>query len=586
MQISTCTSPSLEKELVPTFVFVDSQKATNGVNFRALIREQVPDIFARSSLVSTKITAAKMFAIDFITFVSHGTPYGVVCIAATVLAAILLFMDHYSSRCSRSVENTEIQCTSSGKLSRPVGPLEKGLINAFDKRHIPKIVFLLRLKSKVHLVPEMVRQALVLLAKRYPLLRMKICKESRNGEPVTEYFTEVEDPSEIPFEVVKEFNAEDLESTFERELETPFDLNFGPLWRAVLLDEIHVDGAAKDAYKNSIFFTFLHVITDGRSILLMMEQFFRYLTLVYEGQEVEVKSMPFRPSTGVLMRHRCTPSVLDKMVYRVSSWMSNLKTVLKIPRPENLYLARYPPVFTRDPAASDKTSVVWREYSFQETLGLTKACKMFKCSVHGAITAAAHLAMAKILHKGKEETSINPLNLKSSCNVDVRKECRPEIESNEFALCVSSFRTEIKVAARNKDFWKFAQHCARHIQWAFFTGQHHKFLKQCQLKLKESAQQKVAQCNQQDLRVFNLSNVGRQEWKSGENGPYCFDGLAASVSLRPSGLVFGLMFATTNGKLRCTNSYNKRVVSREQALEFLELTLDILKDACDKVSSS
>ena len=529
-----------------------------------------------------------MFAIDFMAFLSHCTPYGVVCIAATVLAAILLFMDQYSSRSSMPVNtDTEIQCSSSGKLSRPVGPLEKGLLNVFDKRHIPKIVFLLRLKSKAHLDPDMVRKALVLLAKRYPLLRMKICKASRNGEPVTEYFTEVDDPSEIHFEVVKEFNAEDLESVFERELETPFDVNFGPLWRAILLDEIHVDGAAKDAYKNSIFFTFLHVITDGRSILLMMEQFFRYLTMVCEGQEVEVKSMPFRPSTGVLMRHCCTPSVLDKVVYRVSSWMSNLKTVLKIPRPENLYLASYPPVFTRDPAAPDKTSVVCREYSFEDTLGLTKSCKMLKCSVHGAITAAAHLAMAKILHKGKEETSINPLHLKSSCNVDIRKECRPEIESNEFALCVSSFRTEIKVSPRNKDFWKFAQHCAWHVQWAFFTGQHHKFLKQCQLKLKESEHQRVAQPgNQQDLRVFNLSNVGRQEWKSGENGPYRFDGLAASVSLRPSGLVFGLMFATTNGKLRCTNSYNKRVVSREQAVEFLDLTLDILKEACDEVSSS
>ena len=523
-----------------------------------------------------------MFAIDFIAFVSHCTPYGVVCIVTTVLAAILLFMSQYFSRCTMSVENTEIQRTSSGKLSRPVGLLEKGLIHTFDKRHIPKIVFLLRLKSKVHLDPDKARQALVLLAKRYPLLRMKICKESRDGEPVTEYFTEVEDPREIHFQVLKNFNAEDHESVFERELETPFDLNFGPLWRAVLLDEIHVEGA----YKNSIFFTFLHVITDGRSILLMMEQFFRYLTMVCEGQEVDVKSMPFRPSTGVLMRHRCTPSVLDKLVYRLYPWISNLRTVLKIPRPDNLYLARYPPVFTRDPAAPDKTSVVCREYSFQETLGLTKACKMCKCSVHGAITAASHMAMAKILHKGKEETSMKPLYLKSSCNVDVRKDCRPEIESNEFVLCVSSFRTDIKVSPRNKDFWKFAQHCARQVQWAFFTGQHHKFLKQCQLKVRESEQKRVPQRNQHDLRVFNVSNIGRQEWKSGENGPYRFDGLAASVSLRPSGPVFGLLCATTNGKLRCTNSYNKRVVSREQAVEFLELTLNILKDACDTVSSS
>ena len=87
-----------------------------------------------------------------------------------------------------SVEEKEIQLTYCGRLSRPVGPLEKGLINAVDKSHIPKIVVLLRLKSRVHLNHDMVRQALVLLAKRYPLMRMKIYAKSRemaSRSPIT-----------------------------------------------------------------------------------------------------------------------------------------------------------------------------------------------------------------------------------------------------------------------------------------------------------------------------------------------------------------------------------------------------------------
>ena len=529
------------------------------------------------------VKALTMLAIDYILcFVSRCSPYYVAGITATFFAAVFLFLDQYWSRSSVYLEKTEIQSGSGGRLRRPVGPLEKGLINGFDKRHIPMIVVLLRLKSEVHLDPEKVRRALVLLAKRYPLLRVKISRESCNGEPVTDYFTEVEDPSEINFKVVNDFNGDDVESVFEREFETPFDLNFGPLWRAVLLDEKNVDGA-KDAYKNAMIFTFLHVITDGRSILLSLEEFFRYLTMVCEGQEHQVTSMPFRPATGVLMQHRCRPSLLEKLFFKATSWIPNIKTVLKIPNPENLYLASYPPVSIRDPAAPDKTSVLYREYSLEETRGLIKACKMVNCSVHGAITAALHIAMAKILHKGKAETSLDPLYLKSSCNVDIRKECRPEIGSSEFVLCVSSFRTEIEVSPRDNDFWKFAQHCARQVQWAFFTGQHHTFLKQCHLKLTSG---RVASRNQQDPRVFNLSNLGRYEWKAAENGPYHFDGLAGSVSLRPTGLVFGFMCATINGKLRFTNSYNKRNVSREQALECLELSLNILKKACDEVSCS
>ena len=59
-------------------------------------------------------------------------------------------------------------------LSRPVGPLEKGLLLTEEKRCGSMITVLLRLKSKVRLDPEMVRKALILLAERHPLLRMKI----------------------------------------------------------------------------------------------------------------------------------------------------------------------------------------------------------------------------------------------------------------------------------------------------------------------------------------------------------------------------------------------------------------------------
>ena len=55
----------------------------------------------------------------------------------------------------------------------------------------------------------------------------------------------MKDPSRINFKAVKDFNASDLEPVFERELETPFDLTVGPLWRAILLDEVHVDETTK-----------------------------------------------------------------------------------------------------------------------------------------------------------------------------------------------------------------------------------------------------------------------------------------------------------------------------------------------------
>ena len=63
-------------------------------------------------------------------------------------------------------------------------------------------------------------------------------------------------------------------------------------------------------------------------------------------------------------------------------------------------------------------------------------------------------------------------------------------------------------------------------------------------------------------------------------GPYRVDRLVGSVTLQPTGPVFGILCGTINGTMYCTNSYNMPVVSRKQAVEFLDLTLEILKDAC------
>ena len=371
---------------------------------------------------------------------------------------------------------------------------------------------------------------------------MKIGKKPQNGEAAEEHFTEVEDPRKINLKVAKDFTADDLEPVFEWESDIPLDFNSGyPLWRAVLLNEIY--NAKVKAYNNAIALTFHRVITNGLSICAMLKQFLRYMTLLYEGQDVLVESMPLRPSTAHLMRHSCSPSLLDKLIFDMTFRISHF---ISSPQPvENLYLSNYPPVFTRDSSTPDKTSIVYREVSTDETLALLKTCKIVKSSVHGAITAAAHIAMVKIFKKA-EKARKGFSYLRSSCNVDQRKECKPEIGSDEFVLCVSSLRTEIKVPLILHDFWAFAKECTRKVQWAFHTGQHHKFLKECHMKLTAVGQEGTVPPSQQDLRVFNVSNMGRHEL---DPETYRFAGIASSVTLQPTGLVFALMCITVNGTM-------------------------------------
>ena len=58
------------------------------------------------------------------------------------------------------------------KLSRSIGPRERGLLFNEEKQRDSKIVVLMKIKSEVKLVPEMAREAPLLLAQRYPLLRI------------------------------------------------------------------------------------------------------------------------------------------------------------------------------------------------------------------------------------------------------------------------------------------------------------------------------------------------------------------------------------------------------------------------------
>ena len=104
------------------------------------------------------------------------------------------------------------------KLSRPIGPLERGLLFNEEKRHDSKIVVLMRTKTKVTLVPETARESPLLLAKRYPLLTIsETFKISKEGEGSNEYFTDVDDSTIINFQTSKEFTADDLELVLESE---------------------------------------------------------------------------------------------------------------------------------------------------------------------------------------------------------------------------------------------------------------------------------------------------------------------------------------------------------------------------------
>ena len=64
-------------------------------------------------------------------------------------------------------------------------------------------------------------------------------------------------------------------------------------------------------------------------------------------------------------------------------------------KPDKLYLLTFPP--PQSPSLARTKCAVPRNLSREQTMAVISCSKRNECTVHGAITAATHLAMAKIL---------------------------------------------------------------------------------------------------------------------------------------------------------------------------------------------
>ena len=100
----------------------------------------------------------------------------------------------------------------------------------------------------------------------------------------------------------------------------------------------------------------------------------------------------------------------------------------------NLYLLKFLPN-VRDSLART-THAIPRCLTKEQTMALVSCCKANGCTVHGAITAATHLAMKQIIDLEQTERKL-PLLFDSNYTVDIRKQCKPQVGREEFGLYAS-----------------------------------------------------------------------------------------------------------------------------------------------------
>ena len=350
-------------------------------------------------------------------------------ICSALIAAIVYFIFH-----SLMHSEQEIGCTATGKLSRRLGFFERYFLTVATDSNVCYVNTVLFLNSNVKLDPDHVKKALFMLLQRFPLLRMRVTVDEFK-QPC---FEEMENPQILDFRSIDDLNSDDWLHAFEKQINgAPFNTLRGPLWRVTLLTETCDESSREEnLYKNTLLFTFHHVIADALSVFEVKKKLIEYLGVLYKGEVIDVKSLPFRCPIEEAIKNFTRFNVFLRFMIVMLLTIRKLRVkMFSKSKADNLYLSTFLPA--QSPSVARTTYAVPRNLSSEQTGAVINCSKRNECTVHGAITAATHLAMAKILQQNQDSASDSKIQINSTYTINIRKECQPKIESNEFGLYIS-----------------------------------------------------------------------------------------------------------------------------------------------------
>ena len=499
----------------------------------------------------------------------------VFCVCITALLLLLIILKIFNSKASKA--DFTVHCSDNDKLSRRLGMLEQVLLEREKINGWGTVTSVLLLDSAHELNQDHLRKALGLLTKRYPLLRMRI-KDIDSGHGAC--FEEMENPETVDFELLDKITSDDWIEGFEDELNSYlFDIGKGPLWRVRLLKETFSEGK----FRNALVFTFQHVICDALSIFELQKFLLKLLTALHGGEEFKVESLPFRPPLESLMPELVQPNILERLLFSSFFMLQSAKNIFF--KPKNSFLSVYPPVANAEPSVMKKTCLLARSLSEEETKLLITSCKANKCTVHGAITASTHLAIARIMQKEKQDLK-TPVSVESSYSISVRKECEPKVNSDDFGAYVSASALSIPIplisSTDKQGFWELARACTREVHTQVNSGKHRKLLKfyHC-IDIPSYCKMSKFEHNQgRRNHICNINNYGSQQTNLADNSPYKFAGTYFGIQAAKTGHVFGNNLMTVDGRLYWAVEYFPHVTTKTQAEELFELSLEILKHSC------
>ena len=345
--------------------------------------------------------------------------------------------------------------------------INEDALDIFAKDHAGSgnISIALSLTSKQALVHQHVRDALVLLAKRQPMLRAIMTMADGHKYFEIKEMNDVISMLDITTSDVKASDWTDVWCEY-----TAKQRGSGLLWRLVILkEEFQAD---TENYMNTLMFGFNHSCTDGVSSVKFCKQFLEKMNGIANGSssvDEEVSSFDLFPSLHeTVIQGRAWNSILNFT-------LSGLRPVLKPlmyklfnylieKKPNNPYLEQFPANIEVSPSLPP-CRLNANIFPEDETKIIKQACKVNNCTVTGAILAAAHLSFCELIQDDKfKNMELDNLFAINARRFSHRKPHEDYIGCMVYMAQEFYMKYQTGCDDSDADFWKLAKETSQRIK--------------------------------------------------------------------------------------------------------------------------
>ena len=388
------------------------------------------------------------------------------CIAQIILTVACAFLLH---KCAKFMLGTATRerLLKAGTVGRFVGRFEENIdLLSVEKGGAANLCLTISLTSKQSLSHQHVRDALVRLVKRQPMLRARITTENGGRYFEIKEINEVISMLDITFSDVKTSDWKDV--WFEY---TAKQFGNGLLWRVVILQEKFAS-VTKD-YANTLMFSFNHSFIDGVSCVKFCKQFLKNMNELANGATVDqeipsLNMLPYFHDIVTLTRpwHLLFNFILTYCgfgpIFRFFAKRSMLRQFQTIKC--NPYFAQFPPrldVLSFTEPACRLSAKVFTE---NETKNILQACKANNCTVTGALAAAANLAFCELIKDSMKGNEVAKIKWDFAIDAKRRFEPKPQEEYLGFFVYMCYEPCMNHVIGSDVDFWKVARETTKEIR--------------------------------------------------------------------------------------------------------------------------